>query len=245
MRNLLIIILTVAIVATAPAAQAKASKEENIGVGSGVIIGALAGGPVGAVIGAALGAKLGDTMHRKNSEIDELSVSLDDSRSDISELEADLRSVNRDIDLLNADLARYEQIDRPQLIKLMQAGISMDLLFRTDEHALADTTGDRLSRLAVDVAKMDDVHVRLDGFADERGDAEYNFELSKKRVEFVRDQLVAAGIHPSRIEVSAHGESPAQDASSDSYALERRVALTMFIDSDNAVSIEPVARTSN
>lgn len=245
MRNLVTIILTVAIVAAASEAHAKASKEENIGVGSGVIIGALAGGPVGAVIGAALGAKVGDTMHRKNSEIDELSISLDASQGDVSELEADLRSLNRDIDTLNAELAHYEQIDRPQLIKLMQAGISMDLLFRTDEYALADTTGDRLSRLAADVAKMNDVHVRLDGFADERGDADYNLELSGKRVEFVRDQLVAAGIHPSRIKVSAHGEAPAQDASADSYALERRVALTMFIADGDDVSIEPVAQTSN
>lgn len=238
MRNLVIIILTVAIVAAAPAVHAKASKEESIGVGSGVIIGALAGGPVGAVIGAALGAKVGDTMHRKNTEIDELSVSLDASRGDVSELEADLRS-------LNAELTHYEQIDRPQLVKLMQAGISMDLLFRTDEHALADTTGDRLSRLAADVAKMNDVHVRLDGFADERGDADYNLELSGKRVAFVRDQLVAAGIHPSRIEVSAHGESPAQDASADSYALERRVALTMFIANGDEGSSEPLAQAAN
>jgi outer membrane protein OmpA-like peptidoglycan-associated protein len=238
MRNLVTIILTVAIVAAAPAVHAKASKEESIGVGSGVIIGALAGGPVGAVIGAALGAKVGDTMHRKNSEIDELSVSLDASRGDVSELEADLRS-------LNAELTHYEQIDRPQLVKLMQAGISMDLLFRTDEHALADTTGDRLSRLAADVAKMNDVHVRLDGFADERGDAGYNLELSGKRVAFVRDQLVAAGIHPSRIEVSAHGESPAQDASADSYALERRVALTMFIANGDEGSSEPLAQATN
>lgn len=245
MRKLLIIIITVAIAAAPPAAEAKASKEESIGVGSGVIIGALAGGPVGAIIGAALGAKLGDTLHRKDSEIDELSVSLDTSLSDVSALEADLRSLHRNVDTLNAELARYEEIDRPQLIKLMQAGISMDLLFRTDEYALADTTGERLLRLAADVATMDDVHVRLDGFADERGDTEYNLELSEKRVEFVRDQLVAAGIHPSRIEISAHGESPAQDASADSYALERRVALTLFIDSGNAASIAPVARTSN
>ena len=245
MRKIITIILTVAIVATAPTVHAKASKEESIGVGSGVIIGALAGGPVGAVIGAALGAKLGDTMHRKNSQIDDLSGSLDASRGDVSDLKADLRSLNRDIDTLNAELDHYEQIDRPQLIKLMQAGISMDLLFRTDEHALADTTGDRLSRFAADVAKMNDVHVRLDGFADERGDADYNLELSEKRVGFVRDQLVAAGIHPSRIQVSAHGESPAQDDSADSYALERRVALTMFIGNGNEDSIEPLAQTSN
>ncbi len=233
MRNLVIIILTVAVAAYAPAASAEASKEENIAVGSGVIIGALAGGPVGAIIGAAIGAKVGDTMHRKNSEIDSLNGSLDESRDDV-------RTLHRDIDSLNAELDHYEQIDRPQLISLMQAGIEMDLLFRTDEHALADTTGDRLATLARDVAQMRDIRVQLDGFADERGDSEYNLELSRKRVEFVRDQLVAAGIHPSRIETTAHGEAPAQDSSADSYALERRVSLTLYIGDEGP---QPVAQT--
>ncbi len=233
MRNLVIILLTVAVAAYAPAASAKASKEENIGVGSGVVIGALAGGPVGAIIGAAIGAKLGDSMHRKNTEIDSLNSSLDATRDDVREL-------HLDIDSLNAELEHYEQIDRPQLISLMQAGIEMDLLFRTDEHALADTTGDRLAALARDVARMKDIRVQLDGFADERGDADYNLELSRKRVEFVRDQLVDAGIHPSRIDVTAHGEAPAQDSSVDSYALERRVSMTLFIDNEG---VQPVAQT--
>ncbi|MDJ0905026.1 MAG: DUF456 family protein [Woeseiaceae bacterium] len=233
MRNLVIIILTVAVAAYAPAASANASKEENIGVGSGVVIGALAGGPVGAIIGAAIGAKVGDTMHRKNSEIDSLNGSLDKSRDDV-------RTLHRDVDALNAELEHYEQIDRPQLISLMQAGIEMDLLFRTDEYALADTTGDRLAALARDVAQMRDIRVQLDGFADERGAAEYNLELSRKRVEFVRDQLVAAGIDPSRIVTTAHGEAPAQDSSADSYALERRVSLTLYIGDDSG---QPVART--
>lgn len=245
MRKLITIILAVAIVAAVPAAQAKASKEENIGVGSGVIIGALAGGPVGAVIGAALGAKLGDTIHRKNTAIDDLSDSLDASRGDVSDLEAGMHSLNREIGSLNAELDHYQQIDRPQLISLMQAGIAMDLLFRTDEHVLADTTGERLARLAGDVAAMHDVYVRLDGFADERGDADYNLELSRKRVEFVRGQLVSAGIHPSRIQVTAHGESPAQDETSDSYALERRVALTLFIAGKDEDPFEPFARATN
>ena len=235
MRNLFIIILTVAVAAYAPAATAKASKEENIGVGSGVVIGAIAAGPVGAIIGAAIGAKVGDTMHQKNSEIDSLHGSLDDTRDD-------LRALHSDIDSLNAELEHYEQIDRPQLISLMQAGIEMDLLFRTDEYALADTTGDRLAALAGDVAQMRDIRVQLDGFADERGDAGYNLELSQKRVEFVRDQLVAAGIHPSRIVATAHGEAPAQDASADSYALERRVSLTLYIDNEG---LQPVAQTSD
>ena len=230
MRNLLAIILIVAVATSSPAMAASASKQESAGVGAGVVIGALAGGPVGAIIGAAIGAKVGDTMHNKASTIDTLSGSLEVSRGELALLESD-------VDTLSAELARFEKIDRPQLINLMQAGIAMDLLFRTDEFVLADTTGSRLAELAGAVAQMKDIRVQLDGFADERGDSEYNLELSAKRVEFVREQLVAAGIDPSHIRVSAHGEAPAQDDSVDSYALERRVSLKIFIDGDSSQSV--------
>lgn len=237
MRNLVAIILIVAVATSFPATAASASKQESAGVGAGVVIGALAGGPAGAIIGAAIGAKVGDTMHNKASTINTLSGSLDESRSDIAILEADIRALNGDIDSLSAELEHFQQIDRPQLVNLMQAGIEMDLLFRTDEYVLADTTGGRLAELASAVAQMRDIRVQLDGFADERGDSEYNLKLSEKRVNFVRDQLVAAGINPSQIRVSAHGEAPAQDESVDSYALERRVALKIFIDSDSSQSL--------
>ena len=46
----------------------------------------------------------------------------------------------------------------------------MDLLFRTDEAALADTTGSRLYELATTLAAMPGIRVQLDGFADELHD---------------------------------------------------------------------------
>jgi outer membrane protein OmpA-like peptidoglycan-associated protein len=150
------------------------------------------------------------------------------------------RALNSNLDSLSAELERLRAVDRPELVSLMQAGIAMDLLFRTDEHVLADTTGGRLAELAAELAAMSDLRVQLDGFADARGDLDYNLRLSQKRVEFVREQLVAAGVDPSRIRVSAHGEAPAQDESVDSYALERRVSLKLFIDSSR-----PFASNSN
>jgi outer membrane protein OmpA-like peptidoglycan-associated protein len=236
MRKVLVIITLVTLVSAQTAFAAKSSREENIGVGTGAVVGAIAGGPVGFIIGSAIGAKLGDKMHKKNASIDSLSATLDDSRNDVAQLERDVLELNSDIDTLSVELQRYQQIDRPQLMSLMQAGIAMDLLFRTDEYVLADTTGGRLAELASGVATMPDIHVQLDGFADERGDSQYNLELSEKRVEFVRDQLISAGIHPSRIRVAAHGESPAQDASVDSYALERRVSLKLFISPEESLA---------
>jgi outer membrane protein OmpA-like peptidoglycan-associated protein len=236
MRNTstaIIIASLATILLTPPAVAAtKSSKEEAIGVGSGAVIGAAAGGPVGFIIGAAIGAKLGDTIDRKNDRLENLEVSLDDSRQTVAVLE-------NDVDDLSDEIERLRTVARPELVSLMQAGIAMDLLFRTDESALADTTGERLGQLAGTLASMPDIHIQLDGFADERGDEKYNYELSEKRVNFVREQFVAAGVHPSRIKASAHGESVAQDDSVDSFALERRVSVKLFINEVPSVASNP------
>ena len=115
----------------------------------------------------------------------------------------------------------------------------MDLLVRTDEHALLPSTGERFSALGEKLAGMDNVRVRLDGFADARGDADYNLALSEKRVGYVRDQLIAAGVAPERITTAAHGEVQAADESADSFALERRVSLTLSLDSGPALASVP------
>ncbi|MGB5624941.1 MAG: DUF456 family protein, partial [Woeseiaceae bacterium] len=153
MRNLttaiIIAALTTILVAPPAVASTTSSKEETIGVGSGAVIGAFAGGPVGFIFGAAIGAKIGDTMHQKNNELDSLHVSLVDSRNAVSSLEDD-------IDTLGNEITRLRGVARPKLVNLMQAGIAMDLLFRTDEFSLADTTGDRLAELAATLASMPD-----------------------------------------------------------------------------------------
>ena len=232
MRNT-IIIATVAVLALGTqTAFAEATKEENIGVGSGAVIGAFAGGPVGLIIGAAIGAKLGDSFGNKSDRIETLESSLEHSQESVAKLE-------RGVDELSGEIEQLQTIANPELISLMQAGIDMDLLFRTDEFSLTDTTGDRLAQMAASIAGMPDVRIKLDGFSDERGDETYNHALSEKRVEFVRNLFVAAGVHPTRISMSAHGESVAQGQDVDSYALERRVSVKLFIDNTESVASNP------
>lgn len=218
--------------AAAPAFAEGPSKEEGIGVGVGAVVGAIAGGPVGFIVGAAAGAKIGDEFYERNTEIDELTASLGGSQDQVAKLE-------RDIAALGGDLERMQKKSRPELLALLQAGIEMDLLFRTDEHTLADTTGSRLTQLAQSLASMPDVYVRLDGFADERGNAEYNQKLSVRRAEHVMHVLLANGVPADRISVNAHGESPAADDNIDSLAFERKVSLTLYIDNAQAFAANP------
>jgi outer membrane protein OmpA-like peptidoglycan-associated protein len=240
MRKTISTITVVSLIALLPfAAQAAASKQENIGVGAGAIVGAAAGGPVGFIVGAAVGAYLGDSMYQKNGQIETLSAELEASRSEVVRLEEDFGRMDRDLDALSAELQRMQRHSTQEIASLLEAGIVMDLLFRTDEAVLADTTGIRLHRLATTLATMPGIQVQLDGFADERGDTDYNQQLSEQRVNFIRDQLIEAGVDASRITASAHGESPAQDDTVDSYALERRVSLTLYTDGATTVAANP------
>jgi outer membrane protein OmpA-like peptidoglycan-associated protein len=232
MRNKIILTGLIAILAAAPAFAESASKEESIGVSAGAVIGVIAGGPVGLVVGAALGAKLGEEFSQRDTEIDQLSASLQGSQSRVNELE-------RDVVALGGDLQRMQEESRPELLSLLQAGIEMDLLFRTDEDVLSATTGSRLQQLAASLASMPDVFVRLDGFADERGNSAYNQKLSARRAEHVMHVLLANGVPAARISIRAHGESPAADNNVDSFAFERKVSLTLYIENSPSFAANP------
>jgi outer membrane protein OmpA-like peptidoglycan-associated protein len=235
MRNKIILAGLIAAMTALTAAQALAenpSREEGVGIGAGAVIGGIAGGPVGVILGAAIGAKLGDEFFQRDTEIDQLSASLQGSQDRG-------RALERDVAALGGDLQRMQSESRPELLALLQAGIEMDLLFRTDEHVLSPTTGSRLQQLAASLATMPDVFVQLDGFADERGDAAYNQELSDRRATHVMHVLLANGVPAARISVKAHGESPAADDNVDSYAFERKVSLTLYIEDSPSFASNP------
>ena len=216
-----------------------ASREEGVGVGVGAVVGGFAGGPLGAIVGAALGAKIGDEFYERNEEVELLSVSLNGSKSKVSSLERDIVALQGEIQSRDDELQQVRELAEPELLALLKAGIEMDLLFRTDEDVLSDSTGKRLEQLAASLVVNPDIQIHLDGYADERGDETYNQALSARRVGYVRDVLVAAGIPANRISVDAHGESAAAEQNVDSFALERRVSLTLYVDETPSFASNP------
>ena len=240
MRNLIIIVGLLGLaLAGAAEADGRSSKEEGVGVGAGAVVGAAIGGPAGAVIGAAIGAKVGNSFHKRGEAVEELSSELTSNRDEMRRLQADVDVLTSDNGELADDLRELQTVARPELLSLMQAGIEMDLLFRTDEDVLSTETGERIQSLASSVKSLSDVYIRLDGFADERGDADYNQKLSERRAAYVRDMLVAGGIPAERIKINAHGESAAADDDVDSYALERKVSLTLFVPESPSFASNP------
>jgi peptidoglycan-associated lipoprotein len=64
-----------------------------------------------------------------------------------------------------------------------------------------------LARATRWLTNSSDVHVVIEGHADPTGTPEGNMALAQKRAEWVRDQLVSAGIDQSRLEVTSYGDT--------------------------------------
>lgn len=79
----------------------------------------------------------------------------------------------------------------------------------------ADLAGDlvvneKLGRVAGWAAQNPDGVIVLSGHADRTGEPGANVQLSLRRAEAVRDQLVAAGVDPAQIVIAAYGSDGAQ-----------------------------------
>ena len=64
--------------------------------------------------------------------------------------------------------------------------------------------------------------VELDGYSDEVGSTKFNMDLSRKRVESVRDYLIRHGVSSTRIDIAWHGEEKGKP-----YSAHRRVDVTV------------------
>ena len=81
-----------------------------------------------------------------------------------------------------------------------------DVQFDFDKAELRPWEADKVAGLATFLKQNPGFHVELEGFADPRGSQDYNVKLSTRRVDAVRDALIAAGVPNEQILVGAYGE---------------------------------------
>ena len=211
--------LAVALVAT-PAWTSETSvapKEEKIGVGSGAVIGAIAGGPIGMVLGAALGGWAGDRFHKERSRGDAAETALGEVSAERDSLEDKLRGTEHELGTLRVMHAALEE------------AVEVQVYFHTEQSTLDADTEEHLARIATVIGELDDVTVVIEGYADSRGEATYNEQLSAARATAVRDTLLRAGVPMDQITMNAVGETQASAPENDfdALALERKVSLTI------------------
>jgi outer membrane protein OmpA-like peptidoglycan-associated protein len=217
--------------------------QEPAGFVAGGVIGAFAAGPIGAVVGAGIGTWLGNRVHRA-SEAKKAEARVALLESDKSELQTEKsallaeKSQLADNNLtLNAKLgdlsqkveaARTAKEDASEVLD----GLQGDVLFRTGSAEITH----QIQVLAQAVARSPELKIRVDGYADPRGTIDSNLKLSQDRANAVRDLLLASGVSDEVLEVNSYGKSQSTAEDSDGYALERRVRLTLQMESGAAVA---------
>ncbi len=221
--------------------------QEPVGFVTGGVIGAFAAGPIGAVVGAGLGTWLGNRVHRA-SEAKKAEAQVALLESDKSQLQTEkstlLTEKTRLTESNQALSAKLEDVS--QKVQMVQSakedasavldGLQGDVLFRTGSAEITADIAHQIQVLAQAVSKSPELKIRVDGYADPRGTIDTNLKLSQDRANAVRDLLRASGVSDEALEVNAYGKSQSTAEDSDGYALERRVRLTLQMDSGAAVA---------
>ena len=218
------LIASIAVALTSGAAHAgenKFTKEEGVGMFGGAAAGAVVGGPIGAAVGLMFGGILGDsigTANRANVHAQQLEQDLIDAR----------------IELAKAS----ERTGGDEMLDALAQRLRADVMFRTGGAELDADVASKLADLGKLLAMHGQLEVHLHGFADPRGNAEKNLELSLRRASAVRDALINGGAAPEQIQVSAHGEDLTTATKDDleAYAWERRVSLSIRPTTTTAVA---------
>lgn len=214
-----------------------AERRQAWGAGIGAALGAVAGGPVGLIAGSAVGAFIGWS--------EGLQADLEDTRIALAEREQALAQMQQEAAVAatrgagNLTTVAYagagapplqaEQDFSAKIAQALTAGVNLSVHFRTDSDALESHYVGQLHRLASLMTALPSLHVRLEGHADSRGTDAANLALSERRVQAVREVLVANGVAAERIVTSALGERQPLSAPGDreGYAFDRRVVVTL------------------
>ncbi len=104
------------------------------------------------------------------------------------------------------------------------------VLFANDSDAINPIFAKQISDLADFLKEYPSTSIELQGYTSITGTDEYNLDLSKRRAENVRQELIKNGISPNRLRIVGFGETKLASFGTDevSHALNRRVTATVI-----------------
>lgn len=119
--------------------------------------------------------------------------------AELARLEAEL--VNQEAQALKLQLAGLRSEPRPDGLAIVLG----DIFFGSGQSALKPEAADSMAPVVEFLQRYPGLPVRVVGYTDDRGNADANLALSRRRAESVRSALVSAGAEASRLEVSGRG----------------------------------------
>ena len=218
------------------------TNNENIGFGTGMLIGAVAAGPIGAIV-AGVGGVFVAQFINVNDDNEELSQALineqqahqlannkaQQSKEKLQRLES---SYQQQLALLENQQQQTKQL---QAEHLQAEKLLMSLQFSTGSSEIAPHYQEQVAALAQILNSSPNMKIDLSGYTDLTGEASLNQALSQARVESVKTLLMAQGVEAEQIETFAFGEAAPVVANNEREVsfYDRRVVLKLHKSSSN------------
>jgi sortase system peptidoglycan-associated protein len=210
---------------------------ENIGFGSGVVIGAITAGPIGAFVAGVGGIFIAKFIN-VNDDNEQLNNALAQEQQKQQLSDENTQRQYR------AKLQRLERSYQNKLVTLerqknnsgqLQAeNLLMSLQFSTGSSDIAPHYQEQITALAKLLNSAENMKIDLSGYTDLMGEKSLNQTLSQARVESVSALLIAQGVDEKQITTYAFGEESPVVANNDHQVsfYDRRVVLKLHSSSE-------------
>ncbi|WP_206485632.1 sortase-associated OmpA-like protein PdsO [Thalassotalea sp. G2M2-11] len=178
---------------------------ENIGFGTGLVVGAVVAGPIGAIVSSVVGVLTANHINVVNEK--ELLV---------EQLDNEKQNHQMALTHYQQKMKRAEQTYQQELLTLQQQqhlasqlqaeNLLMSLQFSTGSSELKAHYQPQIAALAKLLKQSPDLNVDLSGYTDLQGSDELNHALSIARVNSVKQALIEQGVQAEKINLFAYGE---------------------------------------
>lgn len=206
-------------------------QNENIGFGTGAVIGAITAGPVGAIL-AGLGGIFIAKFINVNDENDELASAF--AKEQQKQLSNEQKQSQYQAKLQHLESSYQQQLvamenKNNQTGQLQAENLLMSLQFSTGSSDIAPHYQEQVAALAQLLNGEPRMKVDLSGYTDLTGEQSLNQTLSQARVESVKTLLIAQGVDEQQIATFAFGENSPVVANSEHEVsfYDRRVVLKL------------------
>jgi len=206
----------------------RSHNEELIGLSSGIVLGAVVGGPVGAVIGAFAGGLIGKSVGDED-EIESQQAMLASKQHQLLALNEQKQSLIALSEQYEVAQQQLSSLKMAQEQKLTELALGLNVQFKTGSSTIEPHFQQQLDDVAYAMSLSPELTLDLTGFADRRGDGDYNQALSEQRVAEVTRYLVTQGVARERLNHHAYGASSPLTAeqSFENDFFDRRVTLKL------------------
>lgn len=184
------------------------TRNEIIGFGSGATAGVLLGGPVGGIIGGIFGIFMANDINQ-DAELTQQSFDLDNMQKTLSMQSKEYRQLQEQYAYLEqSQMIQLASMDTKVATEWMQdlPRLESNIQFKTASFLVEESFKSQLQSLAGLLKQYPKLSVHVNGYADARGDSQYNRILSEQRAQSVKDFLIQQRVEPKQIIAQGQGE---------------------------------------